>query len=304
MLFKDPYYREWVEPTSFYPSSSEIFYEKNKNIYRDEEEGFTIEAVKEHAWHGIPVIGLKIQTGDESLIFSSDTINDTNLWKELSTEKCAQKLTMSPSEFESASVLYGDINDYIERIWSRERYSEAVSVFDDAIVVHDVCTESTAVHTHYSLLEKSSLNRERAILTHSPDRITSEWPLCDRDKTFKIKGRKFFEVVGDKLYPMNADIYYKEDGRYLVGYRNKKGSYAVYERNGLIELSNGNDPGLGTPLFKVDLYEDISGGYFPVLEKANVTYRKREDGRVEIVEFTDMGSTGKITESWRDRLNK
>ncbi len=43
------------------------------------------------------------------------------------------------------------------------------------------------------------------------------------------KGNNFFEVVGDRLYPMNADIYHKKTGRYYVGYRNEKGKYAVHE---------------------------------------------------------------------------
>jgi hypothetical protein len=302
MLFKDPAYKEWVEPGSFYPFSSEIFYEENKNVYRDKEEGFTIEAVKEHAWHGIPVIGVKIQAGEDTLIFSSDTINDVNLWKELCTEKCPQKLNMSRKDFESASVLYGDINDFIERVWSGERYKEAIQAFKDAVVIHDVCTEPSAVHTDYRLLQSISLNKDRTILTHSPDRITSEWALCDRDKSFKIKGKKFFEIVDEKLYPMNADIYYKEDGRYLVGYRNEKGSYTVYDKDGLLNLSNRNEIELGTPLFRVDVYEDISGKYFPILEKKDILYRERNDGKVEIVEFTDKGSTGRIIENHRDRV--
>jgi hypothetical protein len=161
MLFKDPHSREWVEPDSFYPFSSGIFYEEDKNVYRDEEEGLTLEAVKEHAWHGIPVIGLKIQAGEDTLIFSSDTINDVHLWKELYTEKHAQRISMPQKDFESASVIYGDINDFIERVWSEERYEEAIRAFEDAVVIHDVCTEPTAVHTHYRLLQSSSLRKER-----------------------------------------------------------------------------------------------------------------------------------------------
>ena len=147
---------------------------------------------------------------------------------------------------------------------------------------------------------KSSLRKDRAILTHSPDRITSEWALCDREKSFKIKGKKFLEMVGDKLYPMDADIYYKEDGTYLVGYRNEKGSYKVYDKNGSLSLSNKNEPDLGTPLFSVDVYEDISGRYFPILETKNAVYRERIDGKVERVEFTESGSTGRIIENHRE----
>ena len=303
MLFKDPHYEEWVEPTSFYPFSSELFYEGKKNIYRDEEEGFTIEAVKEHAWHGIPVIGIRIQTREETLIFSSDTISDVRLWKELCTEKHSQRMDMPRNDFDSASVIYGDINDFIERVWSHERYEEALHAFEDAVVIHDVCTEPTAVHTDYRLLRDIPLRKDRAILTHSPDRITSEWALCDRDKIFKIKGKEFFEIVGEKMYPMNADIYYKEEGRYLVGYRNERGKHTVYDKEGLLNLSSNGGPKPGTRLFNVDLYEDISGKYFPVLEDGNTAYRERNDGEVEIVEFMDKGSTGRIIKNHRDNLN-
>jgi len=139
-------------------------------------------------------------------------------------------------------------------------------------------------------------------LTHSPDRITSEWALCDREKTFKIQGKKFFEMVGHKLYPMNADLYYKGDGRYLVGYRNERGGYNVYDKDGCLSFSSKNEPALGAPLFRVDMYEDISGKYFPILEDEKFAYRKRNDGEVEMVEFTDEGSTGRIVESHRDKL--
>jgi len=61
MLFKDPDYNEWIEPSSFYPFSSAIFYEENKNIYRDEEEGLPSRQSKKHAWHGIPVVGLRFR---------------------------------------------------------------------------------------------------------------------------------------------------------------------------------------------------------------------------------------------------
>jgi len=302
MLFKDPDYGEWVEPDTFYPFSSLAFYERDKNVYRDEGEGFTIEAIKEHAWHGIPVVGIKMRYGADTLVFSSDTIHDVHLWKELSTVKHSQKRNMSQEDFESASVIYGDINDYIERVWSEERYRQALHAFDDAVVIHDVCTEPTAVHTAYRLLQTTSLRKDRAILTHSPDRITSEWALCDRDKRFKIKGKKFFEIVGDQLYPMNADVYYKEDGKYLVGYRNQEGRYTVYEKDGLLSLAHGSGQPLGRPLFNVDVYEDISGKYFPALEKNNAMYRERKDGEVELVEFTDQGSRGRIIENHRDRL--
>ncbi len=52
MLFKDPDSREWVEPECFYPFSSDVFYEENKNIFKDPE-GFTIEAIKAPVLYGM-----------------------------------------------------------------------------------------------------------------------------------------------------------------------------------------------------------------------------------------------------------
>ena len=304
LLFKDPRYGEWIEPESFYPFSSPVFYEEDSNILRDEE-GFTIEALKAPVWHGITGIGIKIRTATETLVFSSDTAHDRELWKLLHKEKRAQRLSVSREEFESSSLLHGDINHFIERIWSEERYREAVNAFQDAIVIHDISLGNSVVHTNYEALHKTSLNRSSVILTHSPDRITSEWVLCRAEKTFMIKGNSFSEIVGDRMYPMNADVYHKEAGRYFVGYKNKYGRYLVYEKSGTLGIAaeeeiEGSVP--GKPLYRVDLYEDISGKYFPKIERSDCMYLERKDGRVELVEFHDKGSKGSIVEDRRHRL--
>ncbi len=303
MLFKDPDYREWIEPESFYPFSSSVFYEDDKNIYHAPE-GFAIEAVKAPVWHGIPCTGIKITTGGETLIFSSDTVHDRELWRQLYTEKRPQRLGMSRKEFESAAVIYGDINDYIERTWSEERYREASAAFNDAVVIHDVSAGNSTVHTDYEKLDRTFLEKDYVLLTHSLDRITSEWVLCDRDKVFRIRGKSFFEVVGDELYPVNADIYHKEAGRYYVGYRNEEGRYTVYEKDGLLGLCSAGEDAPGRPLYRVDMYEDISGRYLPRLEDGDSVYIERPDGRIELVEFTNEGSRGRIVEDCRGRLMK
>ena len=304
LLFKDPHYREWVEPESFYSFSSTVFYEREKNVYRDEE-GFTIEAIKAPIWHGITEIGIVVRTEKETLIFSSDTVHDRELWKQLYTEKRAQRLSLSRKEFERSSVICGDINDYIQRIWSEERYRDAVGAFRGAIAVHDISLRNSVVHTNYEDLGRTSLRKENVILTHSPDTIVSEWVLCKAEKRFTIKGKRFFEVVGEKRYPMNADIYYKEARKYYVGYENKRGRYTVYEDRGLLRISaeHGFDPATaGRPLYRVDLYEDISGRYFPKIENRNAEYLERKDGKVELIVFGEEGSTGKIARDHRDRL--
>jgi hypothetical protein len=302
MLFKDPVYKEWIEPESFYSFSSDIFYEDERNIYKDTD-GFTLEAIKAPVWHGIPTIGIRIMTGQETLIFSSDTVHDVKLWKRLYREKRPQQFHVSRDEFESSSVIYGDINDYNERIWSEERFHDAVNTFKDAVVVHDIATRGSAVHTNYWLLKNSTLNKDKTILTHGPDRLTSEWVLCNTEKHFKIRENRYYEVVGNEQYPLNADIYYKEGGGYFVGYRNEDGIYTVYEKDGLLSISKTDITGQ-KPLYRIDLYEDIGGQYFPKLEDKMSVYRQREDGKVELVETTEEGSTGKVVKCHRERLLK
>jgi hypothetical protein len=304
MLFKDPQYGEWIEPESFYPFSSTVFYEENRNTHIEEEE-FTIDAIKAPVWHGIPGIGIVVRTREETLIFSSDTAHNTELWKQLSGEKRVQRLAMSKEEFESSSILIGDINDYVERIWSEERYREAVNAFNNAVVVHDISVGNSIVHTNYENLDKTSLKKDRVMLTHGPDKMTSEWILCGAEKTFKVRGDKFFEVVGDSLYPMNADVYHKEAGRYYVGYKNQNGRYTVYEKAGRLSLSSEESftpAAAGKLLYHVDLYEDISGRYFPKIEDRDTMYLERKDRKVELITFTDEGSGGRVVQNQRDRL--
>jgi ribonuclease BN (tRNA processing enzyme) len=304
LLFRDPDYGEWVEPGLFYPFSSTTFYEADQNIYRDPG-GFTIEAINAPVWHGVPSIGLRFRTASESLVFSADTAHNKDLWQALHTEKRPQKLNMSQDEFDQASVIHGDINDYIERIWSTERYREALCAFDDAIVIHDIATRKSVVHTDYRSLGQTVLEKGKAILTHSPDKITSEWALSKAEKTFLIKGDGFQEVVGDRLYPMDAAVFHKEDGKYFVGYKSINGKFTVYEKDGILNLGGRWNWENGAELFKVDLYEDISGKYLPKLADGDTArYVDRTDGQVELVTFNDLGSQGTVVEDQRARLSK
>ena len=300
LLFKDPHYEEWVEPGSFYPFSSDLFYDEEKNIYRDPE-GFTIEAINAPVWHGVPAIGVKFKTGSETLIFSSDTVHDRQLWEKLYSGKRTQRLSMTKKEFEAAPVIYGDINDYIERTWSRERFEDAVRSFEGAVVIHDITARRNPVHTNYRSLKNTALKKENSILTHSPDTMTSEWVLSEADKVFRIKGDSFYEVAADGLHPFDADIYHKESGRYYVGYKNESGNYIVYEQDGLLSISRAERPQSGKALYRVDLYEDIGGRYYPKIENKNALYRMRADEKVELVKFDEEGSRGEVVEDLRER---
>jgi ribonuclease BN (tRNA processing enzyme) len=301
LLFKDPDYDEWIEPESFYGFSSRHFYEPNRNIWRNDE-GFTIEAIKAPVWHGIPSIGLRFSTEEETLVFSADTAHDVDLWQQLHEEKRTPERPLSGKEFESAKVIFGDINDYIERIWSEERYREALGSFADAAVIHDVSSRKSVVHTDYCSLHRTVLHKERTILTHSPDRMTSEWILSQAGKYFRIKDNVFTEMVDDMPCPINADIYHKEHGRFYAGFKNPEGNVGVYEKNGLLSVDGDGTPEKGDLIFRVDLYEDISGGYYPKIDNEKAVYAERRDGKVELVEFTAEGSRGRVVESCRGRL--
>jgi hypothetical protein len=54
----------------------------------------------------------------------------------------------------------------------------------------------------------------------------------------------------------------------------------------------------------VDIYEDISGQYLPLLADGNSVYRRRPDGLVELVEYSDTGSNGTIVADQRPRLTE
>jgi ribonuclease BN (tRNA processing enzyme) len=302
LLFKDPDYREWVEPEQFYPFSSPTFYEENRNIYRDPA-GYSIEAINAPVWHGVPSIGLRFRTAAESLVFSADTVHDTELWHALQSEKRPLNIHGSLEEFESASVIHGDINDYIERVWSSERYHEALAAFDDAVVIHDIATRRSVVHTDYRRLEHTVLKKEFTILSHSPDKMTSEWPLSKAEKSFLIQGKTFCELVGEEQFHMNAAIYHKQKGKYYVGYRNPNGSTTVYENDGILNLGGEWDLEKGAELYSVDLYEDIGGKYLPKLAEGDAShYMERPDGRVERVTCEADGSRGIVVEDLRRRL--
>ena len=170
------------------------------------------------------------------------------------------------------------------------------------MVIHDIADRNSVVHTDYNNLDRTVLERGRTILTHSPDKITSEWVLSQAGKQFRITGNECQEVVDGALYPLNADIYHKDEGRFFVGYRKLDGEVGVLENGGLLSLEGDSDRQAGRELYRVDLYEDIAGGYFPHILDSNTIYKERADRRVELVEFSETGSCGKVVESVRDRL--
>jgi hypothetical protein len=302
LLFRDPASSEWVEPATFYPFSSEVFYEPAAP-YRDPE-GFTIEAINAPVWHGISCIGIKFATTRETLIFSSDTNHNRELWEQLYQEKRDCSGRHDDPAFRDAAVITGDINDYIERIWSEARYTDAVNTFRDAVVIHDIALRKSVVHTDYRDLDKTVLEPERTILTHGPDKLTSAWVLCEAEKNYVVRDGEVRELVGSDEYPFCADFYHKEDGRYFTCFKNDASPKAVLERDGILFLSSDPYRGNARLVCHVDIYEDLGGEYFPGLEDELSYYQRRPDGQVERITMGDNASRGEIVSNQRPRLSK
>lgn len=304
LLLRDEASGEWIEPENYYSFSDRAFYQEAQNVFRDEEVGLEIRPVKESTWHGPPTIGVRFSTANETVVFSSDTVYDPELWKALVEEYHPQKLGISRKEFEEAYVIYGDINDYVERIWSQRRYEEALHAYDGAVVIHDVSAPGSVVHTEYPKIAGSSIRP--LILTHSPDRFTSELPLAIAGKTYVVKGNEVTEEVhGGERLPLDADAYHRNFGKAYVGYKNPMGSYRIVEKgNGYVDVVPRDASVPGKTLYHIDLFEDIHGRYFPVVESASQEYVVRPDGQVELRTYGPRGSRGKIVKDQRKRLSR
>jgi ribonuclease BN (tRNA processing enzyme) len=302
LLFRDPATGEWVEPINYYAFSDRSFYGENPRY--EDPAGFTIEAINAPVWHGLPNIGLRFSTATESVVFSSDTNSNRDLWAQLCHEKMDRQGLLQDRMFQDAAIISGDINDYVERVWSETRYREAMTAFADGIVFHDIALRKSVVHTDYRDLARTTLDQSRTVLTHSPDKMTSQWMLCEAEKVYRVEGDLFREVVGRELLPIQADFFHKEGGHYYVCFRDETSEYAIFERDGILFLSTDPFRGEGRLVCHVAIYEDIGGAYFPKLADEQSCYRRRPDGRVEQVTFTDDESRGELVADHRPRLTR
>ncbi|MBW1799422.1 MAG: hypothetical protein JRJ85_01700 [Deltaproteobacteria bacterium] len=301
LLIKDDESGEWVEPGSYYPFSSTIFYESDQNMFVDEEAGLTVKAIKSSAWHGVPTVAYKFMTDENSILFSADTVYKPSLWKELCEEYRPQRFeTISREDFEKSSIIYGDINDFIERTWSRERYEAAMSAYNDAIIIHDVARKNSIVHTDYPDIENAPI--DHMIFTHNPDNITAWRPILTSGKKLVCRKGTPHESVRGKLYPFDADVYVHHFSSDFVGYQAANGPYRVIKEDNLLGIVKSGDPEKG--LMNVDLYQDVGGEYFPLLNDPNKYYATRRDGKVEAVTFKKNTSSGKVAENIRGKIRK
>ncbi|MBN2418486.1 MAG: hypothetical protein JXL81_03810 [Deltaproteobacteria bacterium] len=299
LLFKDEETGEWVEPASYYPFSATTFYEESRNDFYDDKAGLTVRAVKSSVWHGLPSVAYKFMTEDSSLFYSADTVWKPSLWKELCETHHPQGFeNISRDEFEESSIIYGDINDFIERTWSRERYERAMAAYNDSIVIHDVAPKNSIVHTDYSDIAKAPF--DNMIYTHNPDNLTSVRPMLSSGKRLVIRNDTVFESVRGKLFPLDADIYIRHWAKNLVGYKSEKGPYKVIEKGGLLGIVERNSPLKG--IMNVELFEEINSEYFPLLNAADEYYRQRPDGRIEKIKYSINTTFGQVVESVRGKI--
>lgn len=301
MLFRDPDSGEWVEPETYYPFSSRVFYQDDPRPVIGE--GYRIDIINAPVWHGLPNFGLVVETGGEKLVFSSDTMHNLPLWQTLHEEKRTPKFDLSSQAFLDTEVLTGDINDYIERTWSRARYEEAVKAFEGAAVVHDITGRFGVVHTEYHGLGETTLNPAHTLLSHSPERFTVVgWNLIRTGKRYRVENQGFVEVGrGGAGLPVDADVYQKHDGRFYAGYKHDEGRHYVYAKDGYHSIAHGEDASRGELVFRANLFEDIGGCYLPCLHDGERFYLARPDGRVDLASHGATGLQGRLIEDLRPR---
>jgi len=312
MLFRDPETGAWVEPETYYSFSASVFYEQNRNDLVDAESGLLFRAVKAASWHGPPTIGVIVERGEERAAFSSDTVYDPKLWLELVEAEQPPPPEASSKAFLEAYLVKDDVNRFIGRVWSRERYEEALRCFDGAVVIHDADFEQSVVHTSHSKLTAFTPDADwrRLILTHTPDGFASVFPITSTGKRYRVLGGDLFEVVDGRDLPLDGELHLKApDGGLLVGYRNPEGDARLWETpRGPTVRFGSDDPPPGVPEAKLvgryDMYVDIRGHYYPVPRGPGESYRLRSDGKVELVRETESGSVGRIAEDVRGKITR
>lgn len=306
LLVKDQQEQVWVEPDIYYASGDRRFYLEDPRSFVDAETGARFDIVKDHSWHGLPTMGVKLTTANESVLFSSDTVYNPTLWQQLvDARPTPSRNGMSEAEFEAATVVNGDINDFIERVWSPERLAAALEAYRGAVVLQDTASLNSVVHTDYPQVRRmvQETGATQMILVHSPDRFVSlEW-LSFMDRQMRVIGNTVYEEVGGQLYEQVGDVYLKEGGKFYVGFKRDAGAtdarWEVIEKdNQLLDVipittAPGDRPA-GTTLFHCALYEEIEGQLYPRLVDSGETYRLRADNLVELLRTTPTGSFGTL----------
>lgn len=299
MLMRDDATGAWIEPECYYDFTDAAFYEEDLRDYVEPETGLRIRAVKAPVWHGPSAIGLLLQTSSTRLAFSGDTVYDPELWSELTLPR-QQDLPMSQPGFLDASVLYGDINRFVERIWSQQRLERALTIYNDHALFHEADAEHSVVHTRHSRLLTHPAKVQ--VVTHVPDVFTSPYPIANRTKVYMVQEKQVREMGRQGPMPFIADIYHRDSvGNMYAGFEDANGSFGFFtDQKGNYKLLLLDD--IPTKVEKrYTLYRDIDGGYYQN-PKTDETLRLRPDGQVELLKTTAGGSLGTVVEDLRPQL--
>ncbi|HPP86735.1 MAG TPA: MBL fold metallo-hydrolase [bacterium] len=283
ILVYDERDKVWVNPEAYYSFSDERYYYNNRT-FDIPEINTKIEIINAPIWHGISAVGAVLTVDDTKIFFSGDTVFDLNLWKELAVVNNDNAI-LKNSEIKNKFVISDDINKYIEKMWSMERYKEAIMYYNNTdFIIHDSAAINSIVHTDFK--ELYCLEKSKTLLTHSPDNYVSYIPLTYKDKKYIIQNKKIFENSNNKNYELNADIYVKYQLRYFVGYKNSNGLFAVIENdNGLLELKKRTEINQSSKDVEYyNLFEDIDGAYYPADSELNNIYIKMKNKIYKSVE--------------------
>lgn len=305
MVVKDPEDEIWVDPETYYAYSDERFYRSGEKTNYQLLDDLSLSPLKAPAWHGPPTTSLLFESPAGDLFFSSDTVYDPELWEDL-TETKTPKIVLDDPEYSDRHYLVAETRNCVEQTWSQQRLEKALSVYDeDYVFIHDVSGPEAKVHTSYDNLEDF---RGEILLTHSPDEFTSLHPLAHLGKSYTIEDNCLYEVSqGDARFELDADCYIKQYSEYLVGYENDEGSYFLVQTGeGIYEIVR--DEEFIQPdaelVMQVELYKDIGGDYYPLLDSPDREYLIRPDGRVERQYHHDEGTDGSIVDGRRSTLSE
>ncbi len=244
LLVFDREYGEWVDPESFYAFGERAFYAGGNRPWRCRESGLLVRALKAPSWHGPSSAAILFERGKARLAFSSDTVYDPELWRELAEKKRRQRLPMGRRRFLDAAEVRGDIHQLTERTWSRRRLKEALCAFDGAVVFHDADYPGSVVHTIYGKLSAAaggaSARWKGLVLTHTPERFTALHPVSFPGASFRVTASGLAGLRGGPV------AWHKQGDRVYSLKKSKRGRYALAFADGGLTIVRlkGRRPGL------------------------------------------------------------
>ncbi len=234
LLVFDREYGEWVDPEDFYSFGERAFYSGGNRSWRCKRSGLVVRALKAPSWHGPSSTAIMFERGKARLAFSSDTVYDPELWRNLAEKKRKQRLSMSRKRFLAAEELRGNIHHFTERTWSRRRLREAIRAYDGAVVFHDADYPGSVVHTIYAKLSAAaggaSARWKGLVLTHTPERFTALHPISFPGASFGVTASGLAGLRGSPV------AWHKEGGRVYSLKKSKKGRYAMAFTEGGLKL--------------------------------------------------------------------